>query len=46
MPIRLEAMRPECDRASCPDGVFWRVELIERIAREKRLKAYQDAKKD
>ena len=40
MPLRLEAIDNECLRQCDPDGVRWRVFLIEEIIYEMRVKRY------
>lgn len=41
MPLRVEAVDSECMRADDPDGVRWRVLLIEEIIYGLRLKKHQ-----
>lgn len=42
LPLRLEALRAECDRADNPEGMRWRVEMIEEIVFTKRLARFRD----
>jgi len=41
LPLDMMAMNAECDRCEDPEGIRWRVQMIEEVIYAQRVKQYQ-----